>query len=355
MQISSLPRILFASLVFATLALTQAQAKVSNEQLGALMESAKSDPVAARKVGLLLIAGKLVPQDVAGGFRYLEQAARLGDTESGRLLLKSYQDPRSKFYSPTKATEIRQLIGETGEPTTLEGGSRNRAEESDPKFGPIERWPTESLPTERAKGFGSGFAINTKGVFITNFHVIDRCARVVVLYNGMRANARVIGVSEGDDLAALQVNGKTPIFLPIRRTPVGLGEGLTVAGYPWGIDDDKDGMALKLSQGIVARFINEEVLQMSASVSSGNSGGPVVDKSGSVVGVAVGKIPAGMSKDGARLGDDYNFAIRPEKLLAFVARLREEHLLKNRTKSVIDTEVIARVLQQASSKVFCYR
>lgn len=322
------------------------------EQIQALKESAKSDPVAARKLGLLLIAGKRVPQDVAAGLGYLEQAAKLGDTESAKLLLKTYQNPKSKYHSPAKAAEIKKELGY--QPESVSSRDPKAAKSGELIFSRLEKWPPESLPTERPNSGGSGFAVNANGVFITNFHVLAGCKRVVVQYNGMRGNARLIGVSESDDLAALQVSGKTSIFLPLRETPVVLGEPVTVAGYPVGLTE-ADEMAMKLSEGIVARLVDKSVLQMSASVSSGNSGGPVVDRSGSVVGVSVWKIAAGRRKDGPSVGDDYNFAVRAHRVRGLLTDIREDYQLRSKLKSAIDTEVMAKVLQQATAQVLCYR
>jgi serine protease Do len=129
-----------------------------------------------------------------------------------------------------------------------------------------------------------------------------------------------------------------------------LAESVTVAGYPVG----PNGSSMKLSEGIIARLINDRIFQMSASVSSGNSGGPVVDRTGSLVGISVGKRAAG-KEEGAVLGDDYNFAIRVERLHALLGDIREEYVSKPKLKSSIEAEVMAKVLQQATAHVLCYR
>lgn len=349
MRLKTPAHLILALLIGVSLASTPVLADEVRDQVQALRESAKSDPVAARKLGLLLISGKRLPQDVAAGFGYLEQAAKLGDTESARLLLKTYQDSRSKYYSPAKAAEIKKLLGYQQE-SPASGGSSGGSTPLSPIYPRLERWPTESLPTTSPKAGGSGFAVNPDGVFVSNFHVVEGCKGIVVSYNGMRANAKLVGMSEKDDIAALKVQGKTAIFLPVRKTPIALGESVTVAGYPVG----PNGSSMKLSEGIIARLINERVFQMSASVSSGNSGGPVVDRMGSLVGISVGKHAAGEEK-GTVVGDDYNFAIRVERLHALLGDIREEYVSKPKLKSSIDAEVMAKVLQQATAHVLCYR
>lgn len=328
-----------------------ASASEGVNRIQALKESAQSDPVAARTLGLLLIAGRGVAQDVKAGFSYLERAAKLGDAESARLLLRSYENPDSKYYAPTKAAELREQLGISAR-SSPENSPQAPHVAPPPVFGKFERWPAESLPNERPKSGGSSFAVNANGVFVTNFHVVSDCGRIVVSYNGMRGIARLIGTQEYEDLAVLKVAGKTPVYLSLRDSPVVLGEPVTVAGYSVGIGQDSASM--KLSQGIVARLINQSLLQMSASVSSGNSGGPVVDRSGKLVGVSVGKIPAGQ-EDRGHFGDDYNFAIRSERLGVLLRDIREDFFLLPKNSLTIETEVMARVLQQATARILCYR
>lgn len=349
MRLKAPLNLIYVLLVGTTLAVPPVLADEMREQIQALKESAKSDPVAARRLGLLLIAGKRVPQDVTAGLGYLEQAAKLGDVESAKLLIRSYKNPKSKFYSPTKAAEIGGLVGYQPE---LSGAGRSEKAGSplSPVYPRQEKWPAESLPTTAPKAGGSGFAVNPDGIFISNFHVVEGCNGIVVSYNGMRANAKLVGMSEKDDIAALKVQGKTAIFLPLRKTPIALGEPVTVAGYPVG----PNRASMKLSEGIIARLINDRVFQMSASVSSGNSGGPVVDRTGSLVGISVGKHAAG-EEQGTVVGDDYNFAIRVEQLHALLGDIREEYVSKPKLKSSVDAVVLAKVLQQATAHVLCYR
>ncbi len=310
--------------------------------------SAEIEPEDARKLGLRYLRGDGVPKNINEGIRYLETAAEGGDIESAKFLYRSFSNPKSSFYSPEKASRLREILqGELA--------SENK-EASSPVYSRQKKWPLQDLPKRSPFSGGSGFAVNTNGLFITNFHVIQGCKQVVVVYNGMRAYGRMVGVSETDDLAALKVDGQTAVFLPIRKGSISLGESVAVAGYPVGVmKDGSDGVSMKLSEGIIARVLDASLIQMSASVSSGNSGGPVVDKEGSLIGVSVAKVPAGAARRGAAYGDDYNFAVRSDRVGAFLSNLREEFFARNRSSREIDTELVAKVLQQATAHILCYR
>ncbi len=306
-----------------------------------LEKRASEDTKAARELGLLYIQGQSVPQDKKRGLKWLESAAHQGDIVAARLLYRSFSNPKSEFFDLKKAKEFEPLA-QLPEPR-----STSRPRSPDERGGAADqpRWPSENLPRVEAKGRGSGFAVNLSGNFVTNFHVVDGCHVVVVEYQGMRARSKLVALSEDDDLAILEVSGKTANYLPVRNSAGRLGEEVRVAGYPEGV--------IKISQGIVASVLGDSLVQVSASVSSGNSGGPVVDRGGAIIGVAVGKIPAGVAKDGVR-GDDYNFAVTAKKLKSLLISAKIEHFGIDSVKP-LSSEDAARRLEKISAKILCYR
>jgi len=313
-----------------------------------LEQRAKEDPLAARDLGLRYLQGRGVVLDKKKGVMWLEFAAKQGDQISARMLYRSFSDPKSEFYNKEKAKEIEPLVKAPQDPRPEpeqkpEQQSRVPKERS-PETQP--RWPSENLPRTEPKGLGSGFAVNRKGVFATNFHVVEGCHVVVVEYQAMRARAKLTAVSEQDDLAILEVPGKTEAFLALRTGAGRLGESVRVAGYPERV--------IKISQGIVASIVDESILQISASISSGNSGGPVVDISGNVIGIAVGKIPAGVQKKGGLRGDDYNFAIISNKLRSLLSNSKID-FSGTQVVRPLSTEAAAKLLEKSSAMILCYR
>ena len=329
---------------------TYSPAYASKPSLNELERKAKDDPVAARDLGLRYLQGRGVALDERKGVMWLEIAAKQGDQTSAMMLYRSFSDPKSKFYNKEKAKEIEPLIKPERRappdprPEPKQEQDNKTHKERSPETQP--RWPSENLPRADPKGLGSGFAVNRNGVFVTNFHVVKDCHVVVVEYQSMRARAKLTAVSEQDDLAILEVPGKTESFLALRTGSGRLGESVRVAGYPEGV--------IKISQGIVASIVDESTLQMSASISSGNSGGPVVDISGNVIGIAVGKIPAGPQKKGGLRGDDYNFAIISKKLQSLLSNSKID-FSGTQVVRPLGTEAAAKLLEKSSAMILCYR
>jgi serine protease Do len=168
---------------------------------------------------------------------------------------------------------------------------------------------------------GSGVIISEKGELLTNWHVVDKAVEVrCLLYDGRAFDARVIGSDKDTDLALLQL--KLPENAPaLPHATIGESAGLTegdfvmAMGAPWGL-------SRSVSMGIVScsrRFLEGASeyslwLQTDASISPGNSGGPLVNTDGQVIGI---------NARGTSMGGDLGFAIPSQTILTIVPQLRE--------------------------------
>ena len=143
---------------------------------------------------------------------------------------------------------------------------------------------------------GSGFAVNDKGVIVSNEHVVDGCKRLTVIYKGNHtARAKVLYKNKRKDLSILKINHETPQFLSLSTYEPPLGIQVTVGGYP---DIYAYGMNIKINSGIISgkasspnpyfnkNDFNTYFDQIDASIQPGNSGSPVVNQNGNIVGVA---------------------------------------------------------------------
>lgn len=136
---------------------------------------------------------------------------------------------------------------------------------------------------------GSGFIISKDGLIVTNNHVINRATDISVSTNdGKRYRAQIIGIDEKSDLALLKINGDSDFkFAKFGDSnKMRIGDWLIVVGNPYGLGGS-------VSVGIVSarsRNVNDiqgdELIQTDAAINRGNSGGPMFNIKGEVVGIS---------------------------------------------------------------------
>ena len=137
-------------------------------------------------------------------------------------------------------------------------------------------------------GSGSGFFVSSNGTIISNYHVIEGCKLNKVYHKGNQYEARVLAVDKVNDIAILKTNIVPERVFPVSNEDVSLLEDVVVAGYPLG---KQVSSAIKTHKGVVTALAgagdNYSNFQTDASINQGNSGGPILDQKGNVVGIAV--------------------------------------------------------------------
>ena len=167
---------------------------------------------------------------------------------------------------------------------------------------------------------GSGFAVTSDGYVITNHHVIDGCNNVEIINRGKAISATVVSFDENNDLALLKSNFKPLHTFPLsRNNPYTLME-IYVAGYPFGYDISTP---IKITEGIVSSLAgignNFSQIQIDAAVQPGNSGGPIIDSKGNVVGVVVSKLDLEkMMENYGVVPEGTNFGIKSNVVINFL-------------------------------------
>lgn len=139
---------------------------------------------------------------------------------------------------------------------------------------------------------GTGFIADSNGDIITNYHVVQGSNTVdIVLHNGQRLSARVVGSDPSTDIAVLHttwdLSSITPLSLGNSSTLVP-GEDVAAIGNPLGLDDTlTTGVVSALNRTIEAPngFAIAHVIQTDAILNHGSSGGPLFDPAGEVVGI----------------------------------------------------------------------
>lgn len=158
--------------------------------------------------------------------------------------------------------------------------------------------PPFEIEENRLAGVGTGFIIDPSGLMVTNNHVVSGATQIDVYLDGQDTPtaARLLGVSECTDLAVLELDGDGYPYLEFRTSMDDVLPGLPVfaAGYPALFDTDILAVDYTLTGGIVntttasgmsAFSAVRGALEHDARIRGGNSGGPLVDEQGRVVGI----------------------------------------------------------------------
>lgn len=161
---------------------------------------------------------------------------------------------------------------------------------------------------------GTGFFVTQTGIIVTNAHVIAGCNRITTRSG---PTLRLILSDPRMDLALLQASQPASATAIFRSAPAPrIGEDVVAFGYPLpGLLSSEGNVTTGILSANLGLSDNPTQLQITAPVQSGNSGGPLVDAGGNVIGVVVAKLDAG--RVAARTGDlpqNVNFAIKAEEV-----------------------------------------
>ncbi len=140
-----------------------------------------------------------------------------------------------------------------------------------------------------SEGQGSGFVISPDGEIVTNYHVIDGGSRITVVFNnGVRFPATIVGTDEETDLALLKIRGNAPFrHVPwYKGDPIRIGDWVIAIGNPFGIGQSTSlGIISAIGRDRVESGAYVDYIQTDATINRGNSGGPLFNPQGDVIGV----------------------------------------------------------------------
>jgi serine protease Do len=144
-------------------------------------------------------------------------------------------------------------------------------------------------PQERkSSALGSGFIIDEKGTVVTNNHVIQDAEDIIVKVNGDKEyKAKVIGADPLSDIAVLQLETKEK-FIPVQfgnSDKARIGDWVIAIGNPFGLGGTVTSGIISARNRSIGLSRYEDYIQTDASINSGNSGGPLFDMKGDVIGI----------------------------------------------------------------------
>ena len=222
---------------------------------------------------------------------------------------------------------------------------------------------------------GSGFFVSKLGHIVTNEHVVRKCGSVTV---GDAANkqvaASVLETDKRNDLALLRISStqmasvETKALISklglklvplasgglVRSEDVELGEDVLVAGYPYG---ELFSNTIKVTKGIISasRGMGDDSgqFQMDAAVQPGNSGGPIYDENGNIVGVVVSQLnKLKVAKAIGSLPENVNFGIKASTVRQFLTSAGLPTKWSNRTERQ-STKELAKIAKNQTVMVVC--
>ena len=133
---------------------------------------------------------------------------------------------------------------------------------------------------------GTGFFVNDKGYLVSSNHVIEICHKINTAIRGITYEINVINYDQMNDLALLKIEIENNSFISLSGTDAKLGESIMTAGFPWG---DSQSNSIKVTKGNINALSgpmnNVSKMQFSAPVQPGNSGGPIINQYGKLIGV----------------------------------------------------------------------
>lgn len=234
------------------------------------------------------------------------------------------------------------------------------AYKNDPDEGADEE-PPEDEPQPAKGGAGSGFFVSRQGHIITNEHVVRGCSTVAVGDNvHVLFEADVLETDARNDLALLRVSNEQFASTAanvgeMRSDDIELGESVLVAGFPY---REIFSNTLKVTGGIVSavRGLEDDTgrFQLDAAIQPGNSGGPIYDENGNIIGVVVERLNKWyVVQATGSLPENVNFGIKASTVRQFVAYAGLTIKWSRRTERR-STKELAQIAKSQTVMVFCY-
>jgi S1-C subfamily serine protease len=218
--------------------------------------------------------------------------------------------------------------------------------------------PVQPRPAPEPKVMVStvtGFFVTEDGHFVTNAHVVEGCTSILVKADdGAVTSATRVATDTTNDLALLKLDKKPPRVVALR---IGgrLGEGVEAFGFPHSdILSTSGNFTLGNITAMNGMGDDSRYLQMSAPVQAGNSGGPLLDQSGNLVGVVSAKLDAmKVAMEGGDLPQNVNFAVKSAMVAAFLDANRIAYKVGAPGPKAMEPADIADAARAMSGFVMC--
>jgi S1-C subfamily serine protease len=198
--------------------------------------------------------------------------------------------------SPSTKTVVRQVAVQSSEPaadsSALTPGQIYRQTYKGVVEITVSTPQQTPMGNQEAQAQGSGFVIDSDGHIVTNDHVVENADSVSVrFWNGDTYSASVVGTDPSTDLAVIKVDAPSSILHPVSlgdSSSVQVGDPVVAIGSPFGLEETvTTGIVSALHRQMQAlnKFTINDSIQTDAAINHGNSGGPLFNAAGQVIGV----------------------------------------------------------------------
>jgi S1-C subfamily serine protease len=260
---------------------------------------------------LTLIAAGAATIAVLGGVVGAGTVAALDDTQAAVPEVTVTSTTASAADTTTSVSEVYRKVNKGVVTITVAAATSSEMPFAPPGSG-----------SQQSQAQGSGFVYDEAGHIVTNQHVVDGAEEITVqFWDGSTASAELIGTDASTDLAVIQVDADASKLHPLalgRSSELSVGDGVIAVGSPFGLEGTvTSGIVSALHRQITAPndFTIDDAIQTDAAINHGNSGGPLLDVDGNVVGVNSQIESSGGGSDGV------GFAVPSDTIRPIVAQL----------------------------------
>jgi S1-C subfamily serine protease len=211
-------------------------------------------------------------------------------------------------------------------------------------------------PAKTVEMNGTGFVISTTGHVVTNHHVIGRCTGDIRgnLTSQASTNLRIVSKDEINDLALLQAPMAFKEVASIRGSTIQPGDAVIAIGFPFhGLLTSDFTVTTGIVSSLSGILNDTRYLQISAPVQPGNSGGPLLDTAGNVVGVVAEKLNSlKFAKATGDIPENVNFAIKTGAMRDFLDNSTVSYQMAD-SKAELKTADVARNARAYTMLISC--
>ncbi len=248
-----------------------------------------------------------------------ERAKQIKIKEEKRLAEVKKKEEKERKAKEAEEKRIAEAKKKAKEEAKASEGEEKRIAEAKKKEEEAKKAQEEEL---YVIGSGTGFFVNKEGYIVTNEHVAGICQSLASNINGKTYIFNILALDNRNDLALLRGEYRNKTFLNINPSGAEFGQDIMAFGFPLA---ENLSSSVKLTRGIVSSLSgpNNDIslIQIDAAIQPGNSGGPVLNYNGQVVGVAssgLNKVKMLLDEESPYIPENVNFAVAATTLTGFL-------------------------------------